>query len=85
MQCPSFLEVFSDLYEAAVVSAVSVDGDESPDTQELIGVEEHHWNPYQWYYREPDLYRMAEDNRLLVGVDPWEPDEGEVGGMRTLK
>ncbi len=74
--------MFAELYEAAVVSAVYTDSDEFLDTEEAIGVEECHWNPFHWYYREPDIFRMAEDNRLLTGVDPWEPDEGEVGSMR---
>ncbi len=78
----AFLRVFSDLYEAAVVSAVTVDGDEFLDIEEVIGVERYGWNPFQWYYREPDIYRMAEENGLLVGKDSWEPDEGEVGSMR---
>ncbi len=78
----AFLRVFADLYEAPVVSTVCADGDEFLDTEEMIGVEECHWNPYQWYYREPDIYRMGKDNGLLTGVDPWEPDEGEVGSMK---
>ncbi len=78
----AFLRVFSELYEAAAVSAVTVDGDEFRDPEEVIGVEGYSWNPYHWYYREPDIYRMAEDNRLLAGVDPWKSDEGEVGNMR---
>ncbi len=45
----AFLEVFSDLYEAAVVSVVGADGDEFLDTEEAIGVEEHHWNPFHWF------------------------------------
>ncbi|MCP4609773.1 MAG: hypothetical protein GY845_13785 [Planctomycetes bacterium] len=78
----AFMRVFADLYEAAVVSAVSVDGDDCPDTEEVVGVEGYSWNPFQWYYREPDVYRMAEDNRLLASPDPWEPDTGEVGSMK---
>ncbi len=78
----AFLRVFADLYEAAAVSAVTVDDDEFPDAEEVIGVEEHHWNPYQWFYREPDVFMMADDNSLLASVDPWVPHEGEVGDMR---
>ncbi len=78
----AFLRVFADLYEAAVVSTVCADGDEFANAEEVVGVEECHWNPYRWYYREPDIYRMAEDNSLLVGVDSWEPDRDEAGSMR---
>jgi hypothetical protein len=78
----AFLRVFSDLYEAAVVSAVCVDGGEFPDPEEMMEGEGYGWNPYHWYYREPDIYKMAEDNRLLTSLDSWEPNKDEVGDLR---
>ncbi len=78
----AFLKVFSDLYEAPVVSVVCADGDEFASAEEAIGVEGYGWNPFQWYYREPDIYKMAQDNGLLASVDSWEPDKGEVGSMK---
>ena len=78
----AFLRVFSDLYEAPVVSAVSVDNDEVQDYEEAVGIEEHHWNPYRHYYPHQNLYELAQENGLLSHADPWEPDKDEVGYMR---
>ena len=77
-----FLKVFADLYEAPVVYAVYDDSDELPDPEEAIDAEERHWNPFQWYYRESDIYQMAGDNKLLISADPWMPDESELAHMR---
>lgn len=53
-----FLQVFADLYEGqAVVTDAYTNSEDSPDNTESAEIEEHHWNPYQWYYREMDLQR----------------------------
>ena len=77
-----FLEVFAGLYEASVVSTVYDDSDEFPEPEEVNGAEVRHWNPFQWYYREQDIYMMAEENNLLGSTDPWEPNKFEVAYMR---
>ena len=77
-----FVPLWNDFYQCQEWASYQDYNEE--DTSDLEDLDEYRENPFLFFYKPENLFRLAQQLALQNGIDIWEPSEYRAVTIRTL-